>query len=203
VANGEMYCDRATNGSPRDDNFAGDAECIEKRNHVITDKVNIERAAHFFRHARTAHIGTEYRKIFGQERHQSVPAVEAAAHFVEQHQGLRAIARTGVADCSAVDFDEGSFAHDLVSSGRIDQFAIHLFTGGLFNESRDSLGLREIHSVAALGLKHYSTCPFGHCALGIRWDPLVLGSDQVPAGLGSPRRFANCTGGTRYPPWYL
>jgi hypothetical protein len=28
---------------------------------------------------------------------------------VEQDQGLRAIAGKGVADCSAVDFDEGSF----------------------------------------------------------------------------------------------
>ena len=31
----------------------------------------------------TAHIGTQYREIFGQERHQSVPALEAAAKFVE------------------------------------------------------------------------------------------------------------------------
>jgi hypothetical protein len=91
-----MYRDRATNGSPCDDNFAGDAERI---------KAKIERAAHFFRHARTAHIGTQYRKIFGQERHQSVPALEAAAKFVEQDQGSRAIAGKGVADCSAVDFD--------------------------------------------------------------------------------------------------
>src|SRR4029453_17047476 len=106
-----MYCDRATTGSPCDDNFAGDAERIEKRNHVVTDKANIERAAHFFRHARTAHIGTQYLQIFGQERHQSVPAIEAAADFVEQDQDLWAIAGKGVADRSAVDFDEGSFAH--------------------------------------------------------------------------------------------
>jgi hypothetical protein len=44
---------------------------------------------------------------------------------VEQGQGLRAIPGTGVADWSAVDFDEGSFVRDLVSSGRIYQFAIH------------------------------------------------------------------------------
>jgi hypothetical protein len=111
-----MYCDRATSGSPCDDNFAGDAERIEKRNHVVTDNAKIDRAGHFFRHASTAHIGTQYRKIFGQERHQSVPALEAAAKFVEQDQGLRAIAGKGVADCSAVDFGEGCLAHDLVSS---------------------------------------------------------------------------------------
>jgi hypothetical protein len=49
AANGEMYCDRATNGSLYDDNFAGDAERIEKRNHVVTAPANIERAVHFFK----------------------------------------------------------------------------------------------------------------------------------------------------------
>jgi len=43
-----MYCDRATSGSPCDDNFAGDAERIEKRNHVVTDNAKIDRAGHFF-----------------------------------------------------------------------------------------------------------------------------------------------------------
>jgi hypothetical protein len=42
---------------------------------------------------------------------------------VEQDQGLLALAGQGVPDRSAADFDEGSFADDLVSSGRIDQFA--------------------------------------------------------------------------------
>lgn len=44
---------------------------------------------------------------------------------MEQDQGLRAIAGNGVADCSAVDFNEGSFVQDIVSSSRIDEFAIH------------------------------------------------------------------------------
>ncbi|HZC36041.1 MAG TPA: hypothetical protein VE242_10525, partial [Chthoniobacterales bacterium] len=37
---------------------AWDHSVLPKRNHVVTDKAKIERAAHFFRHARTAHIGT-------------------------------------------------------------------------------------------------------------------------------------------------
>jgi hypothetical protein len=37
--------------------------------------------------------------------------------------------------------------------------------GGLFNESRDSLGLREVDGVAALGLNHRGVRPFGH----VRW----------------------------------
>lgn len=51
---------------------------------------------------------------------QSVPALEAAAKFVEQDQGLRAIAGKGVADCSAVDFDEGTaqFAGQPTHAGR-------------------------------------------------------------------------------------
>src|SRR5690242_2993408 len=78
-----------------------------------------------------------------------------------------------------------------------------VFTRCLFNESRDSLGLREVDGVAALGLNHSRTRPFGHCTLGVGWDPLVLGSDQIPARLGSPRRFANCAAVTRYAPWHL
>ena len=75
-----------------------------------------------------------------------------------------------------------------------------VFTGGLFNESRDSLGLREVDGVAAPGLNRRGARPFGHCTLGVRWDPLVLGSDQAPARLGSPRPFANCAAETRYTP---
>jgi hypothetical protein len=39
MANGEMYCDRATGGNPCDDNFAGNWR-IEKCNRVIADKAN-------------------------------------------------------------------------------------------------------------------------------------------------------------------
>lgn len=55
--------------------------------------------------------------------------------------------------------------------------------------ARTALGLPDRHN--------------GHCTLGFRGDPIVLGSDQVPARLGSPRRFANCAAETRYTPWHL
>jgi hypothetical protein len=51
-----MYCDRATNGSPCDDNFAADAKRIEKRNHVVTDPANIEPAVHLFK----LHYGRDF-----------------------------------------------------------------------------------------------------------------------------------------------
>jgi hypothetical protein len=66
---------------------------------------------------------------------------------VEQDQGLRAIAGNGVADCSAVDFDEGSFIHDIVSSGRIDEFAIH-------HISQPEMPIVQVCiEIAALGIK--------------------------------------------------
>jgi len=53
-----MSCDRATNGSTCDDNFAGDAERIEQRNHAVTDPANIECAVRFFK--------LQYRRDFVQ-----------------------------------------------------------------------------------------------------------------------------------------
>jgi len=45
--------------------------------------------------------------------------------------------------------------------------------------------------VAALDLDHRGARPFGHGTLGVRWDRLVFGGDEIPARLGSPRWFAN------------
>src|SRR5258708_38873419 len=45
--------------------------------------------------------------------------------------------------------------------------------------------------MAALDLNDRRTSPLGHGTLGVRWDHLVLGSDQVPARLGPPRGFAD------------
>jgi hypothetical protein len=41
------------------------------------------------------------------------------------------------------------------------------------------LGLRKVDGLAALGLNHRGARPFGHCTLGVGWDPLVLGGNQV------------------------
>jgi hypothetical protein len=67
-----------------------------------------------------------------------------------------------------------------------------VFTGCPFNESRDSLGLRDVDGVAALDLNDRGARPLGHRTLGLRWDHPVIGGDQIPARLGPPRRFANC-----------
>jgi len=45
--------------------------------------------------------------------------------------------------------------------------------------------------VAALDLNDRGARPLGHGTLGVRWNHLVLGGDQVPARLGSPRGFAD------------
>src|SRR5438132_1217677 len=63
--------------------------------------------------------------------------------------------------------------------------------GGLFDKRCDSLWLRHVDGMAALDLNHRRARPLGHGTLGIRWDHLVVGGDQVPARLGLPRRFTD------------
>src|SRR5882672_7080100 len=74
---------------------------------------------------------------------------------------------------------------DLLSGGGLRLFS------GLLNKSCDSTGLRYVDGMAALDLNDRRTGPLGHGTLGLRWDHLVLGRDQVPARLGPPRRFAD------------
>src|SRR5260370_2088281 len=70
----------------------------------------------------------------------------------------------------------------------------------LFNKICDSSRLRYIDSVAALDLNDRSTGALGHSTLGVRWNHLVLGGDQVPARLGPPRWFADrAANGTHAP----
>jgi hypothetical protein len=51
--------------------------------------------------------------------------------------------------------------------------------------------LRHVHGVTARSLNYSRAGPLGHGALGGRRDHQVLGRDQVPAWLGSPRRLAD------------
>ncbi len=60
-----------------------------------------------------------------------------------------------------------------------------VFTGGLFNESRDSLGLREVDGVAALGLNHRGAK---------RWDrvaKLYVAENKVRAQRRYPHRLSD------------
>src|SRR6266849_4513487 len=75
--------------------------------------------------------------------------------------------------------------------------------GGLFDESCDSLGLRHVDGVAALDLNNRRTSPLGHGTLGIRWNHLVVGNDQVPTRLGFPRRFTDRAAESLHAPWDL
>src|SRR5229473_856621 len=61
----------------------------------------------------------------------------------------------------------------------------------LFNKICDRFWLRYIDGVAALDLNDRSTRALGHGTLGVRWNHLVLGGDQVPARLGPPRGLAD------------
>src|SRR6266849_1297947 len=61
----------------------------------------------------------------------------------------------------------------------------------LFNKICDSSWLRYVDGVTPLDLNDRSTRALGHGTLGIRWNHLVLGGDQVPARLGPPRGFAD------------
>src|SRR6267378_5058171 len=67
---------------------------------------------------------------------------------------------------------------------------LHTF-GSLFDKTCDSLWLRHVDGMAALDLNDRRARPLGHGTLGIRWDHLVVGDDQVPARLGLPRRFTD------------
>src|SRR5260370_17576422 len=61
----------------------------------------------------------------------------------------------------------------------------------LFNKICDSSWLRYVDGVTSLDLNDRSTRALGHGTLGVRWNHLVLGGDQVPARLGPPRGFAD------------
>src|SRR5260370_18191952 len=61
----------------------------------------------------------------------------------------------------------------------------------LFNKICDSSWLRYVDGVASLDVNDGSTRALGHGTLGVRWNHLVLGGDQVPARLGPPRGFAD------------
>src|SRR5882724_1854883 len=73
-------------------------------------------------------------------------------------------------------------------------------SGGLFDKLCDGSRLRDIDGVAALDLNDRGAGPLGHRTLGVRWDHLVVGGDQVPARLGPPRRFANSATKSRHAP---
>jgi hypothetical protein len=59
-----------------------------------------------------------------------------------------------------------------------DSSPLVVFTGCLFNESRDSLGLRDVDGVAALDLNDRGARPLGHGTLGLRWDHPVIGGES-------------------------
>src|SRR4029077_13311884 len=55
----------------------------------------------------------------------------------------------------------------------------------------DRSWLRYVDGVTSLDLNDRGTRALGHSTLGVRWNHLVLGGDQVPARLGPPRGFAD------------
>src|SRR6266853_5949063 len=65
------------------------------------------------------------------------------------------------------------------------------FRRSLFNKICDRFWLRYVDGVASLDLNDRSTRAPGHGTLGVRWNHLVLGGEQVPARLGPPRGFAD------------
>src|SRR5438270_12009557 len=82
--------------------------------------------------------------------------------------------------------------------GRIERQSPELLSGGglhtlggLFDKSCDSPGLRHVDGVATLDLNDGRARPLGHGTLRISRNHLVVGSDQVPARPGLPRRLAD------------
>src|SRR5439155_2024351 len=94
--------------------------------------------------------------------------------------------------------------------GRIERQSPELLSGGglhtlggLFDKSCDSPRLRHVDGVAALDLSDRRASPPGHETLGIRWNHLVVGNDEVPTRLGSPRRFTDLAAQRLHAPWDL
>src|SRR6266550_3470462 len=65
------------------------------------------------------------------------------------------------------------------------------FRRSLFNKICDRFWPRYVDGVASLDLNDRSTRAPGHGTLGVRWNHLVLGGEQVPARLRPPRGFAD------------
>src|SRR5712671_5101760 len=65
------------------------------------------------------------------------------------------------------------------------------FRRSLFNKICDRFWLRYVDGVASLDLNDRSTRALGHGTLGVRWNHLVLGGEQVPARLRPPRGLAD------------
>src|SRR6267378_2339278 len=61
------------------------------------------------------------------------------------------------------------------------------FRRSLFNKICDCFWLRYVDGVTSLDLNDRSTRALGHSTLGVRWNHLVLGGDQVPARKGHQR----------------
>src|SRR5882672_11447068 len=75
------------------------------------------------------------------------------------------------------------------ASSSTDLFVYSL--GSLFNQLRNGVWLRHIDRVAARNLDDCRTGALGHETLGRRRNHLVLGGDQIPTGLGPPRRLTD------------
>src|SRR5258706_15842658 len=84
---------------------------------------------------------------------------------------------------------------ELLSSGG----GLHTL-GGLFDQSCDSLWLRQVDGMAALDLNDRGAPPLGHGTLGIGWGHLSVGGDYVTARVGFLPRFPDFSSGSPHSP---
>ena len=72
--------------------------------------------------------------------------------------------------------------------------------GGLFDKGCHSCGLRHVDRMAAFNPDDCKARPLGHGALGGWRNHPVLDDDQIPARLGLPCWFADCTAESLHAP---
>jgi hypothetical protein len=89
---GKVDRNRGADGAPGERDRPVDVEGIEQGDEIIDHRVEAKDAAHFFRLPGAARVVAQYLPPHGKRRQHLIPAVEAAAHLVHQHQCFGAIA---------------------------------------------------------------------------------------------------------------
>jgi DNA-binding CsgD family transcriptional regulator len=104
---------------------------------------------------------------------------------VEHHLGT-VFVKLGVSNRTQLVAAVACYQHPVPTRGGLARCR-----GGLPDQVGDGLRLGQVDGVAGRRLGHGGAGPLGHGVLGGRRDHVVVGGDQVPAGLVAPGRLAD------------
>ncbi len=83
-----MQRDRPADRRAGERDLLADAESVEQRDEIVRHRVDRERTADFLREARAARVVAHDTPLGGEDLRDETPAFHAAAHLVDQHNGL-------------------------------------------------------------------------------------------------------------------